>query len=145
MYSNILARAASIAVMTSVIALFGLPGAYADEKTPYTIDEKGHVDKGTYNGYRRYASTCHVCHGPDGLGSTFAPALAESLKTMSYDDFVNTVSSGRQSNIGGVLRVMPSWAANPDVMNYIDDIYGYLKGRADGKIGFGRPTRIGEE
>jgi methanol metabolism-related c-type cytochrome len=143
MYSNILARAVAVAVTTSVVAFAGISGAQADEKTPYTVID-GKVDKGTYNGYRRYASTCHVCHGPDGLGSTFAPALAESLKTMSYDDFVNTVTSGRQSNVGGVLRVMPSWANNPDVMNYIDDIYGYLKARADGKIGTGRPTRIGE-
>lgn len=143
MYSNILARAVAVAVTTSVLAFVGVPSAQADEKTPYTVID-GKVDKGTYNGYRRYASTCHVCHGPDGLGSTFAPALAESLKTMSYDDFVNTVTSGRQSNVGGVLRVMPSWANNPDVMNYIDDIYGYLKARADGKIGTGRPTRIGE-
>lgn len=143
MYSNILARAVTVAVMTSMVAFAGISSAQADEKTPYTVVD-GKVDKGTYNGYRRYASTCHVCHGPDGLGSSFAPALATSLKTMSYDDFVNTVTSGRQSNVGGVLRVMPSWANNPDVMNYIDDIYGYLKARADDKIGPGRPTRIGD-
>ena len=143
MYWNILARATALAVIVSAVGLGGASKAIADEKTPYTVVD-GKVDKGTYNGYRRYASTCHVCHGPDGLGSSFAPALAESLKTMSYDDFVNTVSSGRESNIGGVLRVMPAWAVNPDVMNYIDDIYGYLKARADGKIGTGRPTRIGE-
>ncbi len=39
------------------------------------------VDWATYNGYRRYHGECHVCHGPNGLGSTYAPALAESLKT----------------------------------------------------------------
>ena len=140
---NILARATALAVIVSAVGFGGTTNAVADEKHPYTV-ENGKVDKGTFNGYRRYASTCHVCHGPDGLGSTFAPALAESLKTMSYDDFVNTVSSGRESNVGGVLKVMPSWAANPDVMNYIDDIYGYLKARADGKLGTGRPVRIGE-
>ena len=35
------------------------------------------VDWATYNGYRRYHGECHVCHGPNGLGSTYAPALAE--------------------------------------------------------------------
>lgn len=144
MDKNILARAAAVAVMTTAITLVGITGAHAEKNPPYTIVD-GKVDKGTYNGYRRYASTCHVCHGPDGLGSTFAPALVDSLKRLSYDDFVNVVSSGRQSNIGGVERVMPSWAANPDVMDYIDDIYGYLKARSDGKLGLGRPTRIGEQ
>ncbi len=35
------------------------------------------VDWATYNGYRRYHGECHVCHGPNGLGSTYAPALAD--------------------------------------------------------------------
>ena len=119
-------------------------GTASAQKTPAYTVEGGKVDKGTYNGYRRYASMCHVCHGPDGLGSSFAPALADSLKRLSYDDFVNVVASGRESNVGGVTRVMPSWAANHDVMDYIDDIYGYLKARADNAIPPGRPTRIGE-
>ncbi len=140
MYGKVITCAAALAVLICV----GAPMVSADERTPpYTI-ENGKVDKGTYNGYRRYASTCHVCHGPDGLGSSFAPALADSLKLISYEDFVSTVAGGRQSNIGGVLRVMPAWANNPDVMDYIDDIYGYLKARADGVLPPGRPTRIGE-
>ncbi len=40
----------------------------------------GKVDKGTYNGYRRYHASCHTCHGPDGLGSSYAPNLVNSLK-----------------------------------------------------------------
>ena len=39
------------------------------------------TDWATYNGYRRYHSECHVCHGPNALGSSYAPALANSLKT----------------------------------------------------------------
>jgi mono/diheme cytochrome c family protein len=35
----------------------------------------GSVDWYTYSGYRRYHSECHVCHGPDGEGSSYAPAL----------------------------------------------------------------------
>jgi methanol metabolism-related c-type cytochrome len=136
-------RTITCVAVLAVLAGVGVTRAYADEKTPYTI-QNGKVDKGTYNGYRRYASTCHVCHGPDGLGSSFAPALADSLKRLSYEEFVSTVAGGKQSEIGGVLRVMPAWATNPDVMDYIDDIYGYLKARADGVLPPGRPTRIGE-
>ena len=50
------------------------------------------VDWATYNGYRRYHGECHVCHGPNGLGSTYAPALANSLKTMDYGTFLGTVA-----------------------------------------------------
>ena len=38
----------------------------------------------------------HVCHGPDGEGSSYAPALATSLKTMNYAEFFGTVVSGRK-------------------------------------------------
>ncbi len=46
------------------------------EDQPYVVED-GKVDFGTYNGYRRYHSFCHVCHGPDALGSSYAPALIE--------------------------------------------------------------------
>lgn len=41
----------------------------------------GEVDAATYNGFRRYHTACNYCHGPDGLGSTFAPSLVEQLLT----------------------------------------------------------------
>ena len=95
--------------------------------------EKIHVDWYTYNGYRRYHADCHVCHGPDGAGSTFAPALADSLKTISYSDFVGIVASGRVvKRADGGKNVMPAFGANPNVMCFIDDIYAYLKARATG-------------
>jgi len=139
-----IACASALACVLSVVGFGGSHQAFADQKTPPYVVENGKVDKGTYNGYRRYASTCHVCHGPDGVGSTFAPALVDSLKRLSYDDFVSIVAGGKESNVGGILKVMPSWANNPDVMDYIDDIYGYLKARSDGALPGGRPTRIGE-
>ena len=108
---------------------------------PYKICGENVVDKGTYNGYRRYHSFCHVCHGPDGLGSSYAPNLTESLKTLRRDDFNEVVVNGRQSNIGGKISVMPSFGHVTDVMLYLDDIYSYLKARSDGVLGRGRPQR----
>ncbi len=55
----------------------------ADGNPVYQIDEDGTVDWYTYSGFRRYHSECHVCHGPDGMGSSFAPGLAESLKKLT--------------------------------------------------------------
>lgn len=100
----------------------------------YRISEDGTTDWATYEGFKRYHSECHVCHGPSGMGSTFAPALAESLKTMSYADFQQIIASGRE----GQGRYMPAFATNPNVMCFVDDLWTYLKGRADGVIGRGR-------
>ena len=90
----------------------------------------------TYNGNRRYHAECHVCHGPLGLGSSFAPALAESLKSLSYEDFRNVVVNGRiVPQADGSSNVMPKFGANNNVMCFLDDFYVYLKARADGVLG----------
>jgi methanol metabolism-related c-type cytochrome len=102
----------------------------------------GKVDQGTYNGYRRYASSCHVCHGPDGLGSSFAPALAESLKRMDYWQFTDVVTNGRKNMGATGDKVMPTFGSDPNVMLNLADIYRYLKARSDDKIGRGRPERF---
>jgi methanol metabolism-related c-type cytochrome len=111
------------------------------EKQPYIVKD-GRVDYGTYNGYRRYHSYCHVCHGPDGMGSSYAPALLDSLKSLTYSEFLDVVVNGRKNLSGGQESVMPSFAEAEDVMLYIDHIYAYLKARADDKIGRGRPDRL---
>ena len=61
-------------------------GKYADKdgNPTYKISPDGTVDWYTFSGFRRYHSDCHVCHGPNGEGSSYAPALANSLKTLSY-------------------------------------------------------------
>ncbi len=115
--------------------------AWADEHgKPYTITD-GVVDWYTFSGFRRYHAECHVCHGPDGLGSSFAPALVESLKVLSYDDFIEVVVNGRENVSSSVTRVMPSLGANPNVACFMDDIYAYLKARSDGALGRGRPKK----
>src|SRR5512138_1000211 len=72
-------------------------GKYLDKEgnPTFKIAADGTVDWYTYSGYRRYHSDCHVCHGPDGMGSTYAPALSHSLKTMSYSDYSSVVVNGR--------------------------------------------------
>jgi len=111
------------------------------EKEPYIV-KNGEVDYGTYNGFRRYHSYCHVCHGPDAMGSSYAPALKDSMKALSYSDFLEVVVNGRQGQGGGQNSVMPGFAETEDVMLYIDHLYAYLKARSDDKVGRGRPARI---
>jgi len=107
-------------------------------ETPYYFED-GKVDFGTYNGFRRYHSECHVCHGPAGLGSSYAPALMKSMQVLTFNQFVDVVIHGRT---GLDERVMPSFASNMNVLPYISDIYAYLKARADGVIGTARPDKF---
>lgn len=113
-----------------------------DGNPTYKKFDDGSFDWYTFNGFRRYHAECHVCHGPEGKGSTYAPALADSMKTMTYSEFVQVVASGREyDRPGGQKSVMPALGDNKNVMCYVDDIFVYLKARADNALPGGRPVR----
>ncbi|QIA22586.1 c-type cytochrome, methanol metabolism-related [Mesorhizobium sp. AA22] len=117
-------------------------GKYFDaEGNPTYKIENGTVDWYTFSGYRRYHSDCHVCHGPDGTGSSYAPALVNSLKTMDYATFLSIVAEGRKNVGGGKENVMPAFGDNKNVYCYMDDLYVYLRARADGAAPRGRPPK----
>jgi methanol metabolism-related c-type cytochrome len=116
------------------------PAMAQDEEKPYSL-ENGAIDWYSYSGFRRYHSECHVCHGPDGLGSSFAPALADSMKTMSYEDFLEVVVNGQESVGTAQQNKMPAFGENMNVMCFIDDLYIYLAARADQAVGRGRPKK----
>lgn len=114
----------------------------AEDEPIYKIKEDGTVDWYTYSGFRRYHSECHVCHGPEALGSSFAPSLKESLQTISYDSFLETVASGRERiKPDGSVSKMPALGDNVNVWCYIDDIYVYLKARSTDTLPPGRPKK----
>jgi mono/diheme cytochrome c family protein len=110
--------------------------AAADDKAPpkagdkplYTVVDGYKVDSATMNGFRAWrAAACDRCHGANQEGLV-GPSLIESLKTMSKEDFVKTVRDGRLD------RGMVSWAGSKTVMDNIDNLYAYLKGRSNGDI-----------
>lgn len=118
-------------------------GKWADANgTPtFKIAPDGTVDYYTFAGYIRYAANCLQCHGPDALGSTYAPSLVDSLQHLSYGDVLATVAGGKQNLAGGQELVMPALGENKNVMCYIDAIYIYLRARSDGAVGRGRPPK----
>lgn len=118
-------------------------GKYLDKEgnPTFKVASDGTVDWYTYSGFRRYHSECHVCHGPEGMGSTYAPALKDSIKTMSYADFLGVVASGRKNISTAQENVMPAFGDNPNVACYMDDIYVYLRARASDAVGRGRPAK----
>ena len=109
---------------------------YNAEGIPTFRIENGVVDFATFNGYRRYHAECHVCHGPDGEGSTYAPALKDSVLRIDYYEFQQVVASGKQ----GTNSVMPAFGTNKNVWCYVDDIYVYLLAHGTGEIPRGRPA-----
>ncbi len=118
-------------------------GKYFDkeEEPTYNVKEDGTVDWYTYSGFRRYHSECHVCHGPDGLGSTYAPALIDTIKELGYGEFISVVASGQEKVTASQTSKMPGFGNNVNVYCYMDDIYVYLIARADDAIPRGRPRK----
>ncbi len=150
----------SVALMLAVSAFVPAGAAQEEEEKPYRI-VGGKVDFGTYNGYRRYHNSCHRCHGPNAVGSSFAPSLMESLRELDQYQFLDIVINGRidgrignsddiakpstSSSAAGEKNVMPSFGLDPNVAEYLDDLYAYIKARSDGVLGPGRPARLPKE
>jgi methanol metabolism-related c-type cytochrome len=119
----------------------GVRSFNAEDIPTFDIAADGTVDWPTFSGYRRYHSDCHVCHGPDGEGSSYAPALKDSAMRMDYYDFIGIVASGKQEVGAAQNQVMPAFGTNPNVMCYVDDIWTYLRARGSDAIPRGRPAQ----
>ena len=140
------AASASLAVAETVVdpaAVKSENGKYLDKEgnPTFKVGADGTVDWYTYSGFRRYHSECHVCHGPDGMGSTYAPGLKDTLKTMDYADFLGVVATGRKNVSSSQENVMPAFGDNQNVVCYLDDIYVYLRARASDAVPRGRPAK----
>ena len=112
-----------------------------DDIPTFNVADDGTVDWLTYSGFRRYHSECHVCHGPEGEGSTYAPALKNSAVEMDYYDFYDVVVNGLKRVNAAENSVMPAFGENPNVMCYLQDIYVYLKARGVEAVPRGRPAK----
>jgi mono/diheme cytochrome c family protein len=124
------------ALWSFAAAAGGLPaGEVPDGAGSYVVLD-GKADARTFNGFRRYHAGCNHCHGPDGLGSTFSPSLLERLPDL--ETFRRIVLHGRTEG----TFVMRGFAGDPNFAPYVDDIYAYLRARADGALGRGRPGRL---
>ncbi|MCI0401790.1 MAG: cytochrome c [Gammaproteobacteria bacterium] len=97
------------------------------------------VDPATFTGYRMFNRLCNHCHGEDGVGSSFAPNMVDKFnQNVDYARFKDVVTHGFKGQNG----VMPGFEKNQAVMDRLDQIYMYLKARADGVLGQGRPAQL---
>jgi len=113
----------SLAVL---LAACGLAHAQAD--TPYKVTDGFKVDEFTMKGFRTWRqAACDRCHGANQEGLV-GPSLVNSMKTLTKEEFVKTVRDGR------LEKGMQSFGTAQFVMDNIDNLYAYLKGRSDGAI-----------
>ena len=94
----------------------------------YTVVEGYKVDAETMKGFRAWrAAACDRCHGANQEGMV-GPSLIAAMKTLTKEEFVKTVRDGR------LEKGMQSFGTSPQVMENMNQLYAYLKGRSDGAI-----------
>ena len=103
-------------------------GAAFAQDALYKVVDGFKVDENTMKGFRTWrAAACDRCHGANQEGMV-GPSLIASLKTLTKAEFVKTVRDGR------LEKGMQSFGTSPQVMENMDQLYAYLKGRSDGAI-----------
>ncbi len=84
-------------------------------------------DQAVINGAKIYKrERCETCHGQTGEGSAAFPNLLNSLKSKTKEQFQEVVLNGKNA--------MPAFKSNKKVVDGIDALYTYLKGRSDGTV-----------
>jgi mono/diheme cytochrome c family protein len=78
------------------------------------------------------AFDCARCHGRD-YGGWSAPDLVAAVRDGSRERFTHSVLEGE------ITRGMPGYKAQGAVVAELDAMYAYLRARADGVIGAGKP------
>lgn len=121
-----------ICSMMVLMASIAVPAtALSDSKSDkplYVVTDGYKVDADTMQGFRTWrAAACDRCHGPNQEGMV-GPSLIERLKVLTPEQFRTTVLDGR------LQKGMPSFGENKKVVEHIDQLYAYLKGRSDGAI-----------
>ena len=121
--------------MKSQILLFAgllLASSFAVAEDLYKVVDGDKVDANTLAGWKTWrAMACERCHGAKQEGLV-GPSLIDGMKNLSKDEFKKTVLEGRPRT------VMAPFKEAKTVVDNIDNLYAYLKGRSDGAIKPGR-------
>jgi len=123
-----------------VLALALSSASVADDATQlYKVQDGNKVDAKTLMGWKTWrALACERCHGAQQEGLV-GPALVESFKTLSKEDFHTLMMNGRPE------KGMPNFNTSQMVTDNWEGLYAYLKGRSDGKIAPGHLYTIGSQ
>jgi mono/diheme cytochrome c family protein len=118
-------------ILCSLALLAVARAATAEDKVQtdlYTVVDGVKVDENTFQGFRTWrAAACDRCHGANQEGMV-GPSLNASMQVLTKDEFKKTLTDGR------LEKGMPSFSTSKTVMDNLDNLYAYLKGRSDGAI-----------
>ena len=89
------------AVAVAMLALAACQPARAEQPASRAQLGEQPVGQAILDGYRRYNSACNHCHGPDGIGSSFAPSLID--RPLPYARFREIVEQGSATGVS-VMR-----------------------------------------
>ena len=159
-------------IVLMITTLVSLPViGNGDTETEYYHVAGNKVDQRTFLGWNLFNDACVGCHGAGGTGTAMAPDLTVSVARMSPVEFETKVlqrylislpeeeavsddrTALRRALIAEINKqqaresggtVMPKWEHNPIVRERVQDIYRYLKARADGILGAGKPELMRE-
>src|SRR5688500_13686501 len=89
-----------------------------------------------YNGWKWWHVYCYRCHGVNAANATLAPNLLEENHHLARPAFL------RKVRLGNDAKGMPEWASllNAKQMN---DLFVYVRARADKVLPAGRPDEVG--
>ncbi len=129
----------SILLISGAVVAFvaSSPVAAQQVKTDlYTVVNGSKVDAETLKGFKTWrTAACDRCHGANQEGLV-GPSLLDSMKVLTKEEFVTTVTKGR------LEKGMQSFGNSPAVMDNMNQLYAYLKGRSNGDIKIARVTGI---
>jgi mono/diheme cytochrome c family protein len=128
-------------MLSAAACMVAVPALAADadaNAAPYKVADGNKVDAQTLSGWKTWrALACERCHGAAQEGMV-GPSLVNSLKVLTKDQFKQTVLHGR------IDKGMPNFDGSKMVVENIDNLYAYLKGRSDGAIQPGHLKEIGK-
>jgi len=112
------------------------PAAAPAAATPAATAASKATYASVYNGWKWWHVYCYRCHGVNATNATLAPNLLDENRHMAKPVFLRTVRTGREP------KGMPEWGKllNAKQMN---DLYVYVRARADKVLPAGRPDEVG--
>ncbi len=150
------------AALAAALLLAACAVQWENPKAAREIAQHQQPPGSAYLGWRVYQDRCASCHGTDAKGRANAPDLLARVQTLGPRQFVSLVlyrydstlqgppapaRSTRETLVDllmerqGQALTMPAWQEEARVNAHVLDLYAWLSGRAEGRVGPGKPAQ----
>jgi mono/diheme cytochrome c family protein len=92
--------------------------------------------RAAYNGWKWWHVYCYRCHGVNAMNATLAPNLLDPNRKQTRAAFLRIVRRGNED------KGMPEWATLLNAAQ-MQDLFVYVRARADNVLPPGRPDEVG--